>query len=374
MTVKNAQSITKSEKRFYANKLNALLSHTDARPPKYRDRLCIPAILFLIIFIIQLQPLMAQDTFSIIAVDTVTGEIGGAGASCIDENAIPTGVLIINDIIPGHGGIHTQAYWLSGNQQNAYNRMVEGLSPQEIIDWLVANDIQNNPTRRQYGIVDTDENGHPRSAAYTGVNCDDYKDHIVGPNYAIQGNILLGQHILDSMEARFLNTEGSLAEKLMSALQGANMPGADTRCLNQGTSSLSAFVRVAKEDALPGDWWCDLLVPSTPYGVEPIDSLQVLFDSWLIWTSTEDEPFMQPNRATVYPNPASHSFTVSVEKVSGVKDLSIRILSISGQLMDELTIKNKELAIDCSDYARGIYLYKLIGDDRTLDAGKISIE
>ncbi len=53
------------------------------------------------------------------------------------------------------------------------------------------------------------------------------------------------------MEYRFLNTEGSLAEKLMSALQGAKVPGADTRCLNEGTSSLSAFVRVAKPNDHP---------------------------------------------------------------------------------------------------------------------------
>jgi uncharacterized Ntn-hydrolase superfamily protein len=317
--------------------------------------------------------LYSQDTFSIIAVDTITGEIGGAGASCIDENAIPTGVLIINDIIPGRGGIHTQAYWLSGNQQNAHSRMVEGLSPQEIIDWLVANDVQNNPTRRQYGIVDTDENGHPRSAAYTGVNCDPYKDHIVGPNYAIQGNILLGQHILDSMEASFLNTEGSLSEKLMAALQGANVPGADTRCLNEGVSSLSAFVRVAKEDALPGNWWCDLLVPSTPYGVEPIDSLQVLFDSWLIWTGTEDVPFVQPNRVKVYPNPATSGFTISIEKISGVKNLNFQILSMDGRLVEEIRLKGPTHEIDCSDYEAGLYLYKLSGDNMALDAGKINI-
>ena len=367
MTAKNAQSISKFDKRFYANKLNDLLSRTDARP-------CVSAILFLIIFIIQLQPLMAQDTFSIIAVDTVTGEIGGAGASCIDESAIPTGVLIINDIIPARGGIHTQAYWQPANQQNAHDRMVEGMSPQEIIDWLVANDIQNNPTIRQYGIVDTDEDGHPRSAAYTGVNCNNYKDHIVGPNYAIQGNILLGQHILDSMEARFLNTEGSLAEKLMASLQGANVPGADTRCLNEGVSSLSAFVRVAKEDALPGNWWCDLLVPSTPYGVEPIDSLQVLFDSWFVWTNTEDKPFVQPNRANVYPNPAKDRFTFSIAKIHGVEDIVIQILALDGRLMDEREYSGQAITGDCSDYPAGIYLYKLISDGSTLDAGKISIQ
>ena len=68
-------------------------------------------------------------------------------------------------------------------------------------------------------------------------------------NYSIQGNILLGAEILDSMEARFLAATGPLSDRLMACLQGANVPGADSRCLANGTSSLSAFVRVAK----PGD-------------------------------------------------------------------------------------------------------------------------
>ncbi len=315
----------------------------------------------------------SQDTFSIIAVDTITGEIGGAGASCLDESVIPTGVLIINDIIVGRGGIHTQAWWRPTNQQNAHNRMMEGMSPQEIIDWLVANDDENKPKLRQYGIVDMDEDGHPRSAAFTGVNCDNYKNHITGPNYSIQGNILLGQQILDSMEARFLRTEGSLAEKLMSALQGANVPGADTRCLNQGTSSLSAFVRVAKADALPGEWWCDLLVPSTPYGVEPIDSLQVLFDQWLIWTSIEDKPFIQPNRAKVFPNPANDIVNFQIEKTTGISEFQIQILTIDGRLQEQFVYKDAPLRLDVSKYPAGIYLYKLSAEGRLLDAGKINV-
>ncbi len=72
--------------------------------------------------------------------------------------------------------------------------------------------------------------GTPRSAAYTGQNCVNYKNHITGRNYSIQGNILLGQQILDSMEARFLRAEGELACRLMEALQGAKVVGADTRC------------------------------------------------------------------------------------------------------------------------------------------------
>lgn len=329
-------------------------------------------LLFCLLFFF-VQITYAQDTFSIIAVDTITGEIGGAGASCIDENAIPTGVLIINDIIPGRGGIHTQAYWLSANQQNAHNRMMEGMSPQEIIDWLADNDVQNNSTKRQYGIVDLDENGHPRSAAFTGVNCDAYKNHIVGPNYAIQGNILLGQQILDSMETRFLNTEGTLAEKLMASLQGANVPGADTRCLNQGTSSLSAFVRVAAADARPGEYWCDLLVPSTPWGVEPIDSLQVLFDQWLNWTSIEETAFVQPNRAKIYPNPAKEYFTIEIEKNTSITAFQIQILAMDGKVMDEVVYRDKPLQINTAKYPTGLYIYNVKSQGRMLDAGKINI-
>ncbi len=315
----------------------------------------------------------AQDTFSIIAVDTLTGEIGGAGASCIDENAIPTGVLIINDIIPNRGGIHTQAYWNSTNQQNARNRMLEWLSPEEIIDWLVANDVQNNPTIRQYGVVDFEPVGTgARSAAHTGANCNDYKDHITGPNYAIQGNILLGQHILDSMEARFLNTPGTLAEKLMASLQGANVPGADTRCLNEGVSSLSAFVRVWRPDDPAGTYWCDLLVPSTPYGVEPIDSLQVLFDEWLIWTGTSDKPYVQPNRLKIYPNPALDQITIEISKAEG-KQYTVQVYSMSGFVMDELIYKGEPILLNTVEYQPGIYLCKILSKDMVLDVSRFSI-
>src|SRR5262245_5515218 len=88
----------------------------------------------------------AWATYSIVAVDTVTKEVGGAGASCLETNPIAVGgVLIINDIFPGKGAIHTQAQWDSTNQRNAHAQMAAGKSPQEIIDFLSKNDSQNMP-------------------------------------------------------------------------------------------------------------------------------------------------------------------------------------------------------------------------------------
>ena len=104
-----------------------------------------------------------------------------------------------------------------------------------------------------------------RSAAFTGDNCYDYKNHIIGDHYSIQGNILFGQRILDSMEYRFINTSGSLANRLMSAMQGAKIPGADTRCLNEGISSLSAFIRVAKENDNIDSLYLDINVNNITY-------------------------------------------------------------------------------------------------------------
>ena len=65
--------------------------------------------LVLVLFLLLSQLVRSQDTFSIVAVDTVTGEIGSAGASCIDESQIEGGALIISDVIPGRGAIHTQS-------------------------------------------------------------------------------------------------------------------------------------------------------------------------------------------------------------------------------------------------------------------------
>jgi len=229
-----------------------------------------------IIYIIYIAFLFNQDTFSIVAVDLETGQVGSAGASCIG------GSIIISDVHPGLGAIHTQSYWNGVNQNTASNLMSNGLSPLEIIDYLIENDAQSNPSIRQYGIVDMVNGG--RSAAYTGDNCFDYKDHILGQTYSIQGNILLGPEILGNMEYNFLNTEGTLADKLMSSLQGANIPGADSRCLNDNLSSLSAFIRVANPTD-DNDLFLDLNVNNVDfisYHIDPIDSLQNLFDDWYI--------------------------------------------------------------------------------------------
>jgi uncharacterized Ntn-hydrolase superfamily protein len=311
---------------------------------------------------------LAQDTFSIVAVDPVTGQVGSAGASCI------AGSIIISDVHPGVGAIHTQSYWISANQNYARNLMNQGFSPQQIIDSLVANDAQGNPTIRQYGVVDLVGGG--RSAAYTGANCFNYKNHILGPNYAIQGNILLGQQVLDSMEVRFLNTPGTFSDRLMAALQGAKMPGADTRCLSAGTSSISAFIRVARPQDTTGTYYLDLNVNSVPTGVEPIDSLQVLYDIWnSTVTGVSPNSPQQPRRFILYPNypnPFNPSTTIRYHLASAAR-VTLKIYNALGQEIKTLVRQRQPagtyaISWDGRDGAgeavsSGVYIYRLQASD-----------
>jgi len=247
------------------------------------------SILFLTIYLFLYSPgIIPQDTFSIVAVDTITGEIGSAGASCVGPFG-GVGAFIISDVIEAMGAIHTQSYWLSENQQYAHSLMLLGLSPQQIIDSLVANDAQNNPTIRQYGIVDLTRNGE--SFSFTGVNCLDYKGHVTGNGYAIQGNILLGEIITDTMQTIFLETEGPLADRLMKTLEAAKIIGADTRCAPRGTSSQSSFIKVVRIGD-GGNPYLQEIIPDSPVGVDPIDLLREKFDQWKVSSFNSVDPFL----------------------------------------------------------------------------------
>jgi uncharacterized Ntn-hydrolase superfamily protein len=310
----------------------------------------------------------AQDTFSICAVDTVTGEVGSAGASCINNS------VIISDVHPGKGVVHTQSFYLQSNQNYARTLMDQGLSPRQILDSLKANDAQGDSTVRQYGIVDL-FNGKPRSIAFTGANCMNYKNHIIGRHYAIQGNILLNQGILDSMEARFLRTPGDLACKLMAAMQGAKVIGADTRCAGSFNSSKSSFLKVAKPADTQGNFHIDLNVPSGPFGFEPIDSLQTLFNKVqncgnVMGIASADTELLQ---VSVSPNPVKGIARVMVT-YSGAGNVHFELFSAVGQrVRSQLLNSRDELLLDARELNAGIYLYRISTSGGLLRTGRVSV-
>ena len=315
--------------------------------------------LFFLAFIYSVN---CQDTFSIVAVDEETGEVGSAGATCLDASDIAGGAKIISRMIPGVGSINTQSFWVPANQINANTKLQEGLLATEIIDWLVANDVDNTPATRQYGVAVLDSEGQATAAGFTGEECFDVKLHKVGTNYSVQGNILLSEDIVNDMEANFLNTEGSLADKLMAALQGANVPGADSRCLAEGVSSQSAFVRVARPDDVEGSYYMDLLVDQTAFGVEPIDSLQKLFDEWSLINNSDDLP--SELDVIIFPNPVKDEFKLIYTRYNSKKNTELIIRDPSGKTTQRIKLTDKEtnITLKKSMIPSGQYYYTLKED------------
>lgn len=303
--------------------------------------------------------LSAQDTFSIVALDSVTGEVGSAGASCVSLSSFPGFADdFLGELFPGVGAINSQAYYVAGNQANARARMNMGETPAQIIDWLVNNDVGGQPQLRQYGITAL-VNGSPQSAAHTGTSTDNYKGHITGPNYSIQGNILLGQQILDSMESRFLRAEGDLACRLMAAMQGANVVGADTRCASNGSSSLFAFVKVAQpSDAFGSPSFVLSVRTNNGQGIEPIDSLQTLFDNannCNLVSREESDAFAA--RFQVFPNPVTGQLSVQHLGLGG-ETLSISLMNLTGKSLLEEKFRGAT-QLNMEKLSAGVYILRI---------------
>lgn len=303
----------------------------------------------------------AQDTFSILAFDSITREVGAAGASCVDLIQYFPNYPddFICELFSDTGAIACQASYLAANQINARARMRAGDTPTALIGWLQTNDVAANSSIRQYGVVKMVYLGETASAAHTGSNCFSYKNHITGLNYSIQGNILLGQQVLDSMESRFKHASGDLACKLMAALQGAKIPGADTRCMANQSSSLFAFLKVAQ--------------PSDPFGlpslkvsvrtqnnqfIEPIDSLQQLFNRVHTCLQTTVNTVHQHKlNIEIFPNPSATYFELINKE--GIQNAQCQLTDALGIELEhfELTSPKVNFGANCKP---GLYFLKVL--------------
>lgn len=316
----------------------------------------------LLLLFTSLGTLQAQDTFSIAAVDTITGEVGSAGGSCV--NLLFLGIAdagFLAQQLPGVGSINTQSFFLEANQDNAMARMQAGDDPDQMIDWLLANDAEGNPATRQYGIARLDGTGGARSAAFTGAGCLAYAGQRVGPGYAIQGNILLGPEILEAMEQNFLDATGTLAERLMAALQGANVPGADTRCAPIGNSSLFAFLEVAQPDDPFDQPSLSLGVRVFGSGIDPIDSLQILFDQWVLTTGLPASEHGAP--LLLAPNPV-HDRLVLMGTAARWQDLLVFDAQGRRVALPRASIQADRMEWNVAALAPGLYHLVLGGDGR----------
>jgi uncharacterized Ntn-hydrolase superfamily protein len=174
----------------------------------------------------------AIATFSIVGRDSVTGELGVAVASRF---------FAVGSVVPWAkadvGAVATQSYANTTFGWRGLELLEQEATPEEIVEILVRAD--DDPERRQFGIVAADG----QSATYTGASCLAWAGGRNGPDYAVQGNILTSEEVVTAMEKVFLETKGTLAERLHSALLAGDEKGGDAR------GKQSAALLVVKENA-----------------------------------------------------------------------------------------------------------------------------
>lgn len=177
-------------------------------------------------------------TFSIVARDPATGEIGVA---------VTTRVPCVGNGVPwvraGVGGVATQANTRVAYGPELLDKLAAGIAPADALRDLVAAD--SLAASRQVGVLGLEGEG----AQHTGEGNGPWAGGRMGTNYVTQGNLLVGPEVVEEVGRTFEASEGSprhLADRLIEALAAGYAAGGDAR---KGRTQ-SAAVVVA--DARPG--------------------------------------------------------------------------------------------------------------------------
>jgi uncharacterized Ntn-hydrolase superfamily protein len=206
-------------------------------------------------------------TFSICAVDQDAQEVG-----C----AVQSRYFAVGSVVPwakaGVGAVATQAAGVAVYGPRVLALLEDG-APDDALRGVLADDAARET--RQLGVVAADG----RAAAHTGAECLAWAGHRTGDGYAVQGNILAGEAVVTEMERAFLETGGSLAERLVSALEAGQAAGGDSRG-QQSSAIVVERVGAAQQSREGIDRVCELRVEDHK---EPIAELRRLLGIHLVW-------------------------------------------------------------------------------------------
>lgn len=187
---------------------------------------------------------LALATWSIVAVDPATREVGAAGASCILSADFP--IDRISELVPGTGAVVAQAFSNEAARSAIGDAIARGDSPAAALASATAPGADawlgvDLARFRQYGAV-TFEAG---PVSYTGAWNETWAGARAGRGVSVQGNLLLGPAVVEDALAAFEGGDRAcLAERLVRALEAGARAGGDRRCA-PALGSLSAFVAVA---------------------------------------------------------------------------------------------------------------------------------
>ncbi|HEX9285988.1 MAG TPA: DUF1028 domain-containing protein [Thermoanaerobaculia bacterium] len=200
-------------------------------------------------------------TFSIVARDPANGDLGVAV-----QSKFPNVRVAVPYAKAGVGAVATQSFSNSDFGTKGLELLELGATPQEVMTIVSRDDPDLQD--RQVGIVDA----KGRSATFTGKKCFDWAGGRTGPDYSIQGNILVSEATVDAMEKAFLGTKGPLADRLLAAIKAGAEAGGDRR--GRQSAALVVVRKGASYDA-KSDRYIDISVYDAK---DPIAEIFRLYD------------------------------------------------------------------------------------------------
>jgi uncharacterized Ntn-hydrolase superfamily protein len=163
-------------------------------------------------------PLRPVHTFSIVARDPDTGELGVA---------VQSHWFSVGPIVPwaeaGVGAVATQSFVDPSYGKNGLELMRAGKSAPDALKELLEKDEGRDV--RQVAMIDA----QGRVDAWTGKNDIQAAGHIVGKNFSVQANLMLNDKVWPAMAKAFESTKGDLADRMLAALDAAQAVGGDIR-------------------------------------------------------------------------------------------------------------------------------------------------
>ncbi len=191
---------------------------------------------------IVVEPRRPVATYSIVARDPATGELGVA----VQSHWFSVG-SIVSWAAAGVGAVATQSFVDPSYGPNGLAMMRMGIAAPDALAALVARDERRDV--RQVAFIDAEG----RVGVHTGSKCIAAAGHRTGANYSVQANLMDKATVWDAMARAFETTEGDLAERMLAALEAAEAEGGDIR----GRQSAAMVIVKAESTGRP---WADRVI------------------------------------------------------------------------------------------------------------------
>ena len=184
----------------------------------FSKRLILVLAILTLVFPQKTSSMRPISTYSIVALDETTGELGVA----VQSHWFSVGFLV-PWAKAGVGAVATQSFVKVDYGPDGLQLMESGITAVDALKTLTSKD--EGEAVRQVGMIDIKGN----VAAHTGSRCIKYAGHIVGENYSVQANMMANGTVPKAMAVAFEKTKGDLADRMMAALEAAEAEGGDIR-------------------------------------------------------------------------------------------------------------------------------------------------